>query len=104
GQLLDDGPPSNIDDLKSLVLEELKVAQAKLHGEDLDQARDFWSDGGVPYGENRCRDRLAAMIGPELVRYDIQRITEADMPMTKRVDLAFARGTPQLPLEVKGQW
>ncbi len=44
------------------------------------------------------------MIGPELMRYDVQRITEADMPMTKRVDLAFARGTLQLPLEVKGQW
>lgn len=104
GQLLDDGPPGNIDDLKSVVLEELGVAQAKLRGEDLDQVRDFWSDGGVPYGENRCRDRLAAMIGPELMRYGIQRITEADMPMTKRVDLAFARGTLQLPLEVKGQW
>ena len=104
GQLLDDGPPGSIDDLKSIVLEELKVAQAKLRGEDLDQVRDFWNDSGVPYGENRCRDRLAAMIGPELMRYDIQRITEADMPMTKRVDLAFARGPLQLPLEVKGQW
>lgn len=104
GQLLDDGPPGNVDDLKTLVLEELKVAQAKLRGEDLDQVRDFWSDGGIPYGENRCRDRLAAMIGPELMRYAIQRITEADMPMTKRVDLAFARSTLQLPLEVKGQW
>jgi hypothetical protein len=104
GQLLDDGPPGNIDDLKTLVLEELGVAQAKLRGEDLDQVRDFWSDRGIPYSENRCRDRLAAMIGPELMRYDIQRITEADMPMTKRVDLAFARGTAQLPLEVKGQW
>ena len=26
------------------------------------------------------------------------------MPMTKRADLAFARGTMQLPVEVKGQW
>ncbi len=104
GQLLDDGPPGNIDDLKTLVLEELEVAQAKLRGEDVDQVRDFWSDAGIPYGENRCRDRLAAIIGPELMRYGIQRITEADMPMTKRVDLAFARGPLQLPLEVKGQW
>lgn len=50
------------------------------------------------------RDRLAGMGGPELARYDIQRITEADMPRTKRADLAFARGTMQLPVEVKGQW
>jgi hypothetical protein len=44
------------------------------------------------------------MIGPELERYDVQRITEADMPNTKRVDLAFARRQLQLPMEVKGQW
>ena len=32
------------------------------------------------------------------------RITEADMPKTKRADLAFAHGQLQLPMEVKGQW
>jgi len=104
GELLSEGPPSNADDLKSLVVEELAVAQMKLIGDDLDQIRDFWDDDRVPYDENRCRDRLAAMIGPELMRYDVQRITEADMPMTKRADLAFARGQLQLPMEVKGQW
>jgi hypothetical protein len=103
-QLLSDGPPSNADDLKSLVLEELAVAQKKLLGEDIDQARDFWTDTGVPRDENRCRDRLAAMIGPELARYDVLRITEADMPNSKRADLAYARGQMQLPMEVKGQW
>lgn len=102
--LLDDGPPGNIEDLKSLVLEEMEVAQAKLIGDDLDSVVDFWTDRGVPREENRCRDRLAAMVGPELARYDIQRMTEADMPNVKRADLAFARGTMQLPVEVKGQW
>jgi hypothetical protein len=102
--LLDDGPPGNIDDLKALVLEEMQVVQSKLLGDDLDSVADFWSDVGIPRDENRCRDRVAAMIGPELTRYDIQRLTEADMPMTKRADLAFARGMMQLPVEVKGQW
>jgi len=102
--LLDDGPPGNIEDLKALVLEEMDVARRKLLGDDLDSVADFWSDAGIPRNENRCRDRLAGMIGPELTRYDIQRITEADMPMTKRADLAFARGAMQLPVEVKGQW
>jgi hypothetical protein len=88
----------------ALVVEELAVAQKKLVGDDLDQVRDFWGDDGVPYDENRCRDRLAAMIGPELERYGVQRITEADMPRTKRADLAFAFGQLQLPMEVKGQW
>ena len=104
GALLTDGPPSNADDLKSLVLDELAVAQKKLIGEDIDQVRDFWTDMGIPRDENRCRDRLAAMIGPDLARYDVQRITEADMPMGKRADLAYARGPLQLPMEVKGQW
>jgi hypothetical protein len=102
--LLDDGPPTNIDDLKALVGEEMAVAQLKLIGDDLDSVVDFWTDDGIPRDENRCRDRLAGMIGPEVDRYDIQRITEADMPQTKRADLAFARGPMQLPVEVKGQW
>jgi hypothetical protein len=104
GELLADGPPANIEDLKSLVREEIDIAQKKLLGEDIDQVRDFWTDTGVPRDENRCRDRLAAIIGPELARYDILRITEADMPMTKRADLAYARNPLQLPMEVKGQW
>ncbi|MGB3424774.1 MAG: hypothetical protein WBF84_01695 [Castellaniella sp.] len=102
--LLDDGPPANIEDLKALVLEEMAVAQRKLIGDDLDSIVEFWTDDGIPRDENRSRDRLAGMIGPELARYDIQRITEADMPQTKRADLAFARGAMQLPIEVKGQW
>ena len=104
-ELLTEGAPSNIDDLKSLVLEELAIAQKKLMGDDLDQVRDFWHpDKSIPFDENRCRDRLAAMIGPELQRYDVQRITEADMPQTKRADLAFSQHELQLPMEVKGQW
>lgn len=102
--LLADGPPGNIDDLKALVLDEMDVARRKLIGDDLDLVVDFWTDAGIPRDENRCRDRIAAILGPELAHYDIQRITEADMPMTKRADLAFARRTMQLPVEVKGQW
>ncbi len=102
--LIEDGPPGNIEDLKALMLEELRVAQAKLIGDDLNTVVEFWNDQGIPRDENRCRDRLAAMIGPELARYDIQRMTEADMPKVKRADLAFARGTMQLPMEVKGHW
>ncbi|MFG1250537.1 hypothetical protein [Xanthobacter flavus] len=102
--LLDDGPPGNIEDLKALVLEEMDVTRRRLIGDDLDPVVDFWTDNRVPRGENRCRDRLAEMLCPELKPYDIQRITEADMPMDKRADLAFARGSMQLPVEVKGQW
>lgn len=104
GDLLNEGTPSNMDDIKALVLEELTDAQKVLIGDDLDQVRDFWNDAGIPHAENRCRDRLAVMISPQLIQYGIQRITEADMPQTKRADLAFAHGRLQLPMEVKGQW
>jgi hypothetical protein len=103
-RLLCDGPPSNMNDLKSLVLEELAITQQKLIGDDLDLVGLFWNDEGVPYNENLCRDRLAGLISPELDRYEVQRITEADMPKTKRVDLAFVRSQLQLPMEIKGQW
>jgi hypothetical protein len=103
--ILTSGAPSNIDDLRSVVGEELAEAQKVLLGDDLDQVRDFWTDQNIPRDENRCRDRLAALIqGPLFGSYGVSRLTEADMPRSKRADLAFARGPKQLPMEVKGQW
>lgn len=103
--ILSAGPPANIDDLRSLVLEELLEAQKVFRGDDLDQVRDFWDDANIPREENRCRDRLAAQIERSLMAsHQVLRIPEADMPNTKRVDLAFAHTTMQLPMEVKGQW
>ena len=103
--ILTSGAPANIDDLRSVVGEELAEAQKVLLGDDLDQVRDFWTDQNIPRDENRCRDRLAALIqSPLFDSYGVNRITEADMPQSKRADLAFARGTKQLPMEVKGQW
>lgn len=102
--ILADGPLATIDDLRTLVLEELASAQKVLKGDDLDQVRNFWNDENIPRNDNRCRDLLAAIIGPELIRYGIQRITEADMPRSKRADLAFAYDRMQLPMEIKGQW
>lgn len=101
---LTSGAPSNIDDLRSVVGEELADAQKLLLGDDLDQVRDFWTDQNVPRDENRCRDRLAALIQGPLFNYGVSRLTEADMPQSKRADLAFACGRKQLPMEVKGQW
>lgn len=103
-ELLSDGPPSNADDLKALIVEELAVAQKIIAGDELDQIRDFWSDTFLPYDENRCRDRLAVMLGAGLSAYEIFPVSEVDMPNSKRVDLAFECGTWRMPMEVKGQW
>ena len=102
--LLAQGPPANAGDLLSLAVEELAVAQAKLLGSDIDEVVVFWTEDGVPHQENYCRDRLAGLVGPELARYGVNRMTEADMPNGKRVDLAFVSGQLQLLMEVKGQW
>ena len=102
--LLQDGAPSSVDELCSLVLDELARAQAVLHGDDRDRVVQFWTDDGRPRDENRCRDRLADMLAPSLERYGIHCIPERDMPQDKRADLAFACGTVQLPMEIKGQW
>lgn len=71
-----------MDEIKSLVMEELAVTQQKLIGYYLDLVSLFWSDEGVPYNENLYRDRLANLIAPALDHFSIQRITEADMPKT----------------------
>lgn len=102
--LLEDGPPSTIEELRAIVLDELARAQAMLRGSDTDRVVEFWADDGRPRDENRCRDRIADILEPALQRYGIQRIPEREMPQRKRADLAFACGTMQLPMEVKGQW
>ena len=103
--ILTAGAPTNIDDLRSLIVEELSDAQKVLLGDDLDQIRDFWTDANTPRDENRCRDRLAALIERPLAdTYGVSRVPEADMPHSKRADLAFGRGRMQLPMEIKGQW
>lgn len=103
--LLDDGPPTNIEDIRTLVLEELNIGQQKLFGSDTDTVKVFWNPvTGFPHDENFCRDRLVDLVGPELARYGVLRITESDMPNDKRVDIGFHHGRLQLPMEVKGQW
>ena len=103
-QLLTDGPPSNPDDLKALIVDALMHAQSVIAGDELDQVRDFWDDTCVPREENRCRDRLVAMLGPELRPYEISTRTEVDMPGSKRVDVGFPGGQWEMPMEIKGQW
>ena len=102
--LLTDGPPSDVGELRALVLQLLEEAQAVLRGGDTDRVVEFWDDAGAPRDENRCRDRIADLLEPELARYGVHRIPERDMPAGKRADLAFAIADIQLPMEVKGQW
>lgn len=104
GSILNDGPPKSTRDMATLILEEMSILQAKVRGDDVDTVQLFWSDEGVPRDENTCRDRIAGLIDPHLQRYGVQRITEADMPLGKRADVAFQSGRDQIPMEVKGQW
>lgn len=102
--LVSDGPPGSVTDLRSVVLDAIADAQARVRGDDIDSVSMFWTDEGGPRSETECSDRLAGMISSYLERYEILRLTEVDMPAGKRADLAFARDQMQLPLEAKGQW
>jgi hypothetical protein len=102
--LLADGPPSSVNDLRALVVSILSDEQRRLQGDETDPIRMFWTDDGQPRGENECRDILAYSLMPRLEQYQVRLMTEADMPENKRVDMGFAIEQIQLPVELKGQW
>lgn len=102
--MLTDGPPASVEDLREIVLDILQGEQQRLRGAETDPVRLFWTDNQQPRVENECRDRLAELLGPRLEPFEIRLMTEADMPQAKRVDLGFATGQLQLPIEIKGQW
>jgi hypothetical protein len=102
--MLTDGPPGSVEDLREIVLDVLQEEQQRLRGAETDPIRLFWTDDQRPRVENDCRDRLAELLTPRLETFQIRLMTEADMPQAKRVDLGFAIGQLQLPMEIKGQW
>lgn len=97
-----DSAPASIDDLQATMVEELVVVQKKVAGDDVESWRGFFSDSGVPYGEERCRDHLLGLLRQGSVGISLD--PEVHVAGDKEVDITCSVGPMRMPIEVKGQW
>lgn len=102
-QILVSGPPSSIDDLQGLMMDELQALQDRIQDGIYNGAEPFWN-GEEPRIENYCRDRIAEQLEPNMQRYGVRVHKEGTMPDEKRCDLLCTIGEIDLPVEIKGQW
>jgi hypothetical protein len=97
-----DDLPVSASDLRTFLLEELAVVQAKIKSDDVDSWRGFYDQAAVPHEEERCRDHLLLLLRQGST--GIIFTPEAHVAADKEVDIACSIGTLRLPIEVKGQW
>lgn len=97
-----DAPPTTRRQLQAVVLEELRIVQAKLRGSDVDWYADFIDDAGRPRIEDHCRNAVLKMLRP--MPFDIQALPEGHIADDKRCDIICLLGNLMVPIEVKGQW
>lgn len=98
---VEDARPTTAPQLQAVLLEELKVVQAKLRGSDVDWYKDFYN-GADPRKEDDCRDTILKMIRP--LPFEIQAAPEGHLGDDKRVDIVCTLGDLMVPIEIKGQW
>jgi hypothetical protein len=96
-----DNAPTTPAQLQAVLLEELRVVQAKLRGSDVDWYRDFSKDG-VPRVEDECRDTILKMLRP--LPFGIAAAPEGHLADDKRCDIICTLGDTMVPVEIKGQW
>lgn len=94
--------PKAISDLQAVMLEELAVVQSKIRSDDAESWRGFFSDTGIPYDEERCRDHLLGILRQG--SSGIELAPEAHVGSDKEVDITCTAGGMRLPIEIKGQW
>jgi len=99
--VLNDGPPSSMDQLQAVMLEELTEAQRKIRSHPVDWYKDFFS-GDIPKDEEACRDTLLKMFGD--YPYGILCEPEGHLADDKRADIRCTIDQLMLPIEIKGQW
>ena len=97
-----DQPPTNAPQLQAVMLEELKLVQAKITGHPLDWYRDFIDPRGAPKGEEDCRDTILKMFGT--LPFGIHASPEGHLADNKRCDIECSLPGIMVPIEVKGQW
>jgi hypothetical protein len=100
--IISDIQPRTIVDLQAAMLEELAVVQSKIKSDDVESWRGFFSDTGVPYDEERCRDHLLGILRQGSPGIEIA--PETHVGGDKEVDITCTAGGMRLPIEIKGQW
>ncbi|KZK84127.1 hypothetical protein PsW64_01797 [Pseudovibrio sp. W64] len=102
-QVLLAGVPKTVEDLKSVVMDEIEAMQARLLNGSFNAVRPFW-DQAIPHIENYCRDLIASQLEPYLIKYGVRVLPEGTMLNGTRCDLLCSIGEIGLPIEIKGQW
>lgn len=102
-QILSDGSPQTMPDLRSEVLRLLEKVQAIITSNPTDSWRNFYKDDKqTPKEEEDCSDALVDILnqcGSE-VRFNREKHLGDD----REGDIACEIGNLHLPIEVKGQW
>ncbi|GLK50880.1 hypothetical protein GCM10017621_03880 [Maricaulis virginensis] len=94
--------PTTAPQLQAVMLEELKLVQAKITGDPRDWYKDFFHESGAPKGEEDCRDTILKMFGN--LPFGIQASPEGHLADDKRCDIECTLPGVMVPIEVKGQW
>ena len=102
---LANGPPANADDLAGLLMDRLGKIADEVRTGNTNGWRLFWNEGQhrrphEPKHENSCRDALLLLLRERLARAaDAQ--PEGNYANDRRADIRVARGSFQVPIEIK---
>lgn len=107
---LDENEIISVENLRTVILEELQNYQKDLDGHDITSKSIFYHDkiNQNRVNENTATQRIADRLRIWLERYQVNLIREGYMKDDNRCDLVFSKlinGKRKiLPVEVKGQW
>jgi energy-coupling factor transporter ATP-binding protein EcfA2 len=96
-----DQAPTTCSQFLAVMIEELKVVQAKITGSDVNWHRRFWG-GDIPDDEENCRDAILQMFGT--LPFGIKGLPEGHLADAKRCDIFCFLDEMMIPIEIKGQW
>ena len=102
---LANGPPANAGDLAALLLDRLRDIAEEVRTDNTNGWRLFWNEGQhrrphEPKHENSCRDALLLLLRERLAgAADAQ--PEGNYANDRRADIRVARGSFQVPIEIK---
>ncbi len=105
--LLDNNHVATVEDLRALLLEQLKEMQAWLKGAETDPLDTFYP-ANTRVDENTATKRIVDRLKPQLNAMDMSVVIEHQLANAKRCDITVSKmlsGRERLlVIEVKGQW